>query len=140
MSPVCHSVGYFKSMFSFLYGPTVKICFSAQTTPNQSGKSSPSYKAVQGNLTSISDAIRQTPSALGALTLKFVEKGWIRGGDNPTPDQICIMVLGRIELNANEFWNFLDILKDTEGMDIIACTLKCMFTTTVLIFQYILYT
>ena len=95
------------------------------------------YKAVQENLTSISDSIGQAPSALSALTLKFVKKRWIRGGDHLTPDQICTMALGRIAQDAKEFWDFVDILKDTEGTDIIGHTLECMFTTTVLIFQYL---
>ena len=118
-------------------GPLLNLSSAQIITPDQSGKSSPWYKAVQENLTLISDAIRQAPSALGAVTLKFVEKGWIRGGDNLTPDQICTMALGRIELDANQFGDFVDILKDTRGMDIIAHTLECTFTTTVLVSQYL---
>ena len=101
---------------------------SARIPPGQSGKNSPWYKEVQRNLTAISDAIRLAPSALDALSVKFMEKGWIRAGDRLTADQIGTLALGRIALDANQFWDFVDILKETAGTDIIGSTLECTFT------------
>lgn len=70
--------------------------------------------------------------------MKFVEKGWIGGGNPLTPEEICIMALGRIEQDANQFRDFVDILKGTKGMDIMAGTLECTFTNALLLSHYLL--
>lgn len=90
------------------------------------------YKEVQKNLTSISEAVRLTPLALNALSLKFMEKGWIPAGYHLSVDQIGTTALARILQDAKEFWVFVDMMKHTAGMDIIADILKCMFTNSYL--------
>ena len=78
------------------------------------------------NLSSITRGIRSLPRARRALSLRFKEKEWLDLTASPTEEQLVTLVLGRIEQDANQYDEFLAMLRDIEGMDLIVNTLTGM--------------
>ena len=71
------------------------------------------------NLSSITRALETNPSASKTLKQKFVEKEWLDLIANPTEEQLVTLVLGRIEQDVNQYGDFIAMLRDIEGMDLI---------------------
>ena len=81
---------------------------------------------MRNNLNSIVRYLKSSPSASGTLSRKFIEKGWLDATANPTEDQLVTLVLGRIEYDANQNEELIDMLSDIEGMDLIVDSLTGM--------------
>ena len=98
----------------------------------RSGRSTLEYQRVRTNLSSITRALQLNLSASQRLKWKFQEKGWLSLTANPAEDELVKLVLGRIEQDANQYDEFLAMLRDIEGMDLIVNTLTgmtCNFLT-----------
>ena len=81
---------------------------------------------MRNNLNSIVRDLKSSPSASGTLSRKFIEKGWLDATANPTEDQLVRQVMGRIEHDVNQYGEFIDMLCDIEGMDLIVDSLTGM--------------
>ena len=81
---------------------------------------------MRNNLNRIVRYLKSSPSANGTLSWKFIEKGWLAAIANPTEDQLVTLLLGRIEYDANQYGEFIDMLRDIEGMDLIVKSLTGM--------------
>ena len=75
------------------------------------------------NLSSITEALQLNPFASQSVKQKFKGKGWLKIAANPTAEELVTLVLGRIELDASQYGEFIAILNDVEGMDLIVKTL-----------------
>ena len=71
------------------------------------------------NLSSIIAALQLNPHASQSVRQKFKEKGWLPIAANPTEVQLVALALGRIELDASQYGEFIDMLLNTSGMDLI---------------------
>ena len=91
---------------------------SAEPT-NRSGKNTPEYQRVMNNLSSITEALQLNPHASQSVRQKFKEKGWLSIAANSTEQELVALVLGRIELDASQYGEFIAILNDVPGMDLI---------------------
>lgn len=60
-----------------------------------------------------------TPGAIGALTSKFMQKGWIDNNVKPSEEALVHCACGKIREKASEFQTFLGMLKDMAGMNTI---------------------
>ena len=78
------------------------------------------------NLGSITRALKTTPSASQTLKQKMIEKGWLDPIASPTEEQLVTLVLERIDQDVNQFGEFIAMLRDIEGMDLIVNTLTGM--------------
>jgi len=78
---------------------------------------------VRNNLNSIVTYLKSNPSASDTLSRIFIEKGWLNVTATATADrredQLVTLVLGRIELDVNQYGEFIAILNDVPGMDLI---------------------
>ena len=92
----------------------------------RSGKGIPEYQRVITNLESITTALQLNPPASQSLRQKCKEKKWLGLAANPREEQLATFVLGRIEQDANQYDEFITMLRDIEGMDLIVKTLTGM--------------
>ena len=86
-------------------------------------KGTPEYQRVMTNLSSITTTLQLNPPASQRLRLKFKEKECTA---SPTEEQLITHVLGRIEQDVNQFGEFIAMLCDIEGMDLLVNTLTGM--------------
>ena len=78
---------------------------------------------MRDNLSSITEALQLNPFASQSVKQKFKGKGWLKLAANPTEEELVTLVLGRIELDVSQYGEFIGILNDIEGMDLIVKTL-----------------
>ena len=78
---------------------------------------------MKNNLSSITEALQLNPFACQSVRQKFKEKGWLTIAANPSEEELVTLVLGRIELDASQYGEFIAILSDVAGMDLIVNTL-----------------
>ena len=72
------------------------------------------------NLEVITTALKANPSAFQSLSLKLKEKEWQKFTDSPTEEELVYLVTNRIKLNASQFEEFLAMVNDIEGLDLLA--------------------
>ena len=78
------------------------------------------------NLDTIVKTLESNQSASETLRRKVKPKGWLGLATNPTAEELVTLVLGRIEHDVNQYGEFIDMLRDIEGMDLIVNTLTGM--------------
>ena len=81
---------------------------------------------MRAHLSIITSTLQLNPSASQSLRLKYQEKRWLSLTASPAEDELVKLVLGRIEQDANQYDEFLAMLRDIEGMDLIVNTLTGM--------------
>ena len=91
-----------------------------------SGKQTREYKSVLEHIGNISYSLKGNSAAKQALTFKYQEKGWIAITESPDETSLVRLVLTRISLDPSQYRIFMDMLKDTEGMDIIVNIIEGM--------------
>ena len=72
------------------------------------------------NLEAITTALKANSSAFQSLSLKLKEKEWQKFTDSPTEEKLIYLVTDRIKLNASQFGEFLAMVNDVEGLDLVA--------------------
>ena len=72
------------------------------------------------NLEAITTALKANPSAFQSLSLKLKQKEWQKITDSPTEEELVYLVTDRIKLNASQFGEFLAMVNDIEGLDLVA--------------------
>ena len=91
---------------------------------------------MRNNLDGIVRYLKFIPSASRTLSRKFIEKGWLHATDSP-PEELVTLVLGMIEHDVNQYGEFITMLYDIEGMDLIVGTLTGMPYDLLSIFSYL---
>ena len=78
---------------------------------------------MQNNLNRITKALQLNRFASESVRQKFKEKRWLTIAANPSEEELVTLVLGRIELDSSQYGEFIAILSDVAGMDLIVNTL-----------------
>ena len=102
--------------------------FTSELRPS-SGKKTAEYERVKTSRSSITGALQSNPSASQTLRQKFKEKGWLESSSNPEDDQLVTLILSRIKHDIHQFEEFIAVLKDIDGMDLIVDILTSMTIT-----------
>ena len=76
------------------------------------------------NQVKIIDALKCNEAASKTLKQKFREKNWLELTDDRDEEGLAILVLNRIDLDVHSFEEFISILKDIAGMDLIVQLLE----------------
>ena len=71
----------------------------------------------------ITEALESSPSARDKLTLLYKQHKWLHIKEKPEESQLVTLALERIRQDPCQFDLFIDMLSDTEGMDLIMTTL-----------------
>ena len=106
---------------------------ASESTPC-TGKDTPEYRNVNTNRRRITGTLKSNPTASKTLKEKFKEKSWLEPTDDPDEDRLVTLILNRIEDDVNQFQEFIDMLKDIEGTDLIVRILTGMNMHVVLSF------
>ena len=72
------------------------------------------------NLKDIVGTLMCNTAAHHALRLNVKSKGWLETYEKPTAEDLVSIILNRIEHNASDYSVFMDMLHNTDGMDLIA--------------------
>ena len=81
------------------------------------------YDRVRSNLLKITTALKSTPGARENLILHYIQHQWLGTTENPAESELVKLALVRIKQDPSQFDLFIDMLCDTEGMDLIVTTL-----------------
>ena len=76
------------------------------------------------NLNHIVDTLKSNTAAHDAMRMRVKSKGWLEVYDKPTAEDLVSIIQNRIELEASDYDVFMDMLRDTDGMDQIAKKLQ----------------
>ena len=77
------------------------------------------YDCVLSNLDSITRLLKGTPGAREALTVQYEQKKWLGVMENPMEKELVNLALTRIEQDPSQYDEFLTMLRNIEGMDLI---------------------
>ena len=80
-------------------------------------RKSPQYKAVLSHLEKLTTTLTVTPGAESSLLLKFQELSWLAIGAVATAQELVTLALNRIETDVRDYEVFINMLKDTAGME-----------------------
>ena len=72
----------------------------------------------------ITEALKSNSGALQSLTLKLKAKGWHTTTSTPSEESLLSFIISRIRCNAHQFGEFIAMLDDIEGMDLVVDKLK----------------
>lgn len=92
-----------------------------------SGKETLQYRKVQANLVTICEALAVNEGAEKELRLNIQQKRWMATTNQTSPDQLIGVVLNRIDSSAETYDEFMEILGNIAGLDLIK---KRIDTTT----------
>ena len=68
-------------------------------------------------------ALKSTPGARENLILHYIQHKWLGTTEDPPEDKLVKLAAVRITQDPSQFDLFIDMLRDTEGMDLIVTTL-----------------
>ena len=81
------------------------------------------YDKVLNQLDDITKTLQLNHCARDKLTRLYQQKEWLDIAARPAADELVKCALDRIKWNPSQFDLFIDMLRDTEGMDLIVTTL-----------------
>ena len=93
------------------------------TLHTSGGKNTEEYKRILTNLEAIVSTLEGLPSASQTLRRKMCEKSWISPTANPLKDNLMSAVLGRVQMEAAQFHEFVALLRDIAGLGPLVCRL-----------------
>ena len=82
------------------------------------------YDRVLSILDRIESSLKATPGARKALAVRYKQKKWLVVTENPTENELVTIALMRIKQDPSQYDEFLTMLCDIEGMDLIVKTLR----------------
>ena len=91
------------------------------------GKDTREYISVLNRLTCITEYLKVNQSAKDGLTQKYQEHKWLDIVAKPTEQILVTLALSRIENDVNQYAEFITMLEQTAGMDIIVDKLKGIY-------------
>lgn len=80
---------------------------------------SPQYEKVLRNKAKIVGSLKLTPGATGRLITEFQQVSWLALYETPTEEKLVDALLGRLELDPDDFDKFIAMLKRVTGLDLI---------------------
>ena len=83
------------------------------------GKETPEYNTLLQNLSSIAGKLLSVPGSKDLLGLKFMEKKWLETTANPSEKDLVILALSRTDADSYTFHEFVEMLKEISGMDLV---------------------
>ena len=89
-----------------------------------SGKDSPQHKIVKKNLKHIVGTLKSNTAAHDAMRMSMKSEGWLEVYEKPTAEDLVSIIQNRIELEVCDYDVFMDMLRNTDGMDHIAKKLQ----------------
>ena len=95
---------------------------SGENVPKSSGESTEQYKRVNANFDSIVKSLKANTDAFSSLRCKLKEKNWCQL--DVTPQRLLEVVLDRIRLNAKVYDEFIEVLDNVDGLDLIKDTIE----------------
>lgn len=98
----------------------------AHTSESADGRNTPEYRTVLTSYCSIINALESNPPATKSLRRAFREKGHLSPTANLTAEELVTFILGRIEQRADQYGDFITILHEIQGMNLIARILTGM--------------
>ena len=84
-----------------------------------SGKETLEYRKVQANLVKINATLRANVEAERVLRQTFEQKGWIEMGTDTPGNKLMTVVLDRIKLSPDTYEEFMEMLGNIKGLDLI---------------------
>ena len=93
------------------------------------------YDCVLNNLDRVTSSLRATPGAQEALAVHYKQKKWLDVTENPSVNDLVTLALTRIKQDSSQYDEFLTMLRNIEGMDLIVKMLyghgkvTCIFET-----------
>ena len=81
------------------------------------------YDRVLNKLSDITKTLQLNPGARDKLTLLYQQEKWLDIAARPAEGELVRLALDRIKQDPSQFDLFIDMLHDTEGMDLIVTTL-----------------
>ena len=109
---------------------------SEPTSKPRSGKQTSEYTRVRQCLDAITQVLNVNRDANQRLRQKFQKERWLSVGSDTGGEGLVTVALSRIENDAGQFQQFIDMLKDIDGMDQIVKKLTGRYCT-VYIFLFI---
>ena len=88
------------------------------------GKGSSEYNKVLKNIASITEHLQLNPEAKNSLIDKYREHKWLAITARPTENGLVTLVLGRIEIDVQQYGMFIAMLEGIVGMDAIVTKIK----------------
>ena len=74
-------------------------------------------------LSDLTEALKLCPGAKDKLTSLYQKQKWLSIATKPTEGELVTLALKRIKQDPSQFDLFIDMFRDTEGMDLIVTTL-----------------
>ena len=74
-------------------------------------------------LSDLTEALKLCPGAKDKLTSLYQKQKWLSIAAKPTEGELVTLALERIKQDPSQFDLFIDMLRDTEGIDLIVTTL-----------------
>ena len=74
-------------------------------------------------LSDLTEALQLCPGAREKLTSLYQKHKWLSIAAKPAESELVTLTLERIKQDPSQFDLFIDMLRDTEGMDLIVKTL-----------------
>ena len=71
------------------------------------------------HLKTVTKALKFHPDAFQLLLMEVKTKEWLPPYSKPSEEDLVSLIINRIELDANQFEVFIDMLHKTEGMDLV---------------------
>ena len=81
------------------------------------------YDKVLNKLNDITQTLQLNPGARDKLTRLYQREKWLGIAARPAEGELVTLALDRIKQDPNQFDLFIDMLRDTEGMELIVTTL-----------------
>ena len=81
------------------------------------------YDRILRHLVAITRALKLTHGAREKLSLHYKQNEWIDITENPIEDELVTLALMRIKQDPNQYDQFVSMLRDIEGMDLIVNTI-----------------
>ena len=107
-------------LFDVNYNNNIFIpSISEPTSKPRSGKQTSEYTRVRQNLDAITQVLDMNSDANQRLRQKFQKERWLSVGSDTGGEQLVTVALSRIENDAGQFQQFVDMLNDIDGMDLI---------------------
>ena len=97
------------------------------------GRDTPQYRAVLDNLDRLVRNIRGLPEAENHLQRQFREKEWIDITSQVNADELTSLALTKIEMNAENYKVFIDMLNSVTGLQEIVARIRRYHFKSVLI-------
>ena len=98
------------------------------TLHTSAGKDTLEFQRIITLFERITATLKSNPAAFKCLRLKLIENGWQNAADRLTEEELLCLIADRIKLDASQFGDYMDMLKDIEGLDLVAdmLTSECL--------------